>query len=483
MRPLLLLFLFSLSTVPAQDANPADPFVKTKPASVNPPGPPPVVPLVPQPLARHMVLTFETYALPQEDLDALHGDGLAAKALYERVRQFAGEGKAVLESIIAMPTKSGSRATVESVDEVLYPTEFDPAKPGRPFGFPTAYEVRSTGQRLEVDPVLNEDETVADLNLAPDFTRLAGFREIKADPNAGGEVQPLFTTRKVTTALTCRVGVPTLLSTLSAPHATGIAAADGDGKVSVTFALVRMSSPAEMVPPKSADGDGDKVGNLRMVFRFYSMPRDKARDLLETTTDAEKLHALVRAMPAGDWKQERLLTLHTRSGQRATLEEMAENIYGTEMQPSEPPRVHEKKTEPAATAPAPGQPAPAPAPVEPPVYTSAKDLLPATFTAFDMRPLGWRIEVDPVLGADGLTVDVNLAPEHVEFRGNLEDHPLLARYPQMPVFATQKINTAITAISGRQCFLGTFNAPRDTGVNGRKDDGRAWFAFLKVTVE
>jgi hypothetical protein len=278
-----------------------------------------VVPLVPQPLARHMVLTFETYALPQSDLDALHGDGLAAKPLYERVRQFVGEGKAVLESVIAMPTRSGIRATVESVDEVIYPTEFDPAQPGRPFAFPTTYEMRPTGQRIEVDPVLNEDETMADLNIAPDFTRLAGFRENKADPSAGGEIQPLFATRKVTTSVTCRVGVPTLLSTLSAPHATGIAEADGDGKVSVTFALVRMSSPAEMMPPPTADGDSDKVGNLRMVFRFYSMPRDKARDLLETTTDAEKLHALVRAMPAADWKQERILTTPRGVGVRVSL--------------------------------------------------------------------------------------------------------------------------------------------------------------------
>lgn len=470
----LLALLFLLAPLQAQDG---------KPASVNPPGPPPVVPLVPQPLARHMVLTFETYALPQEGLDALHGDGLAAKPFYERVRQFVTDGKATLENVIAIPAKSGNRATIESVDEVLYPTEFDPAKPGRPFGFPTAYEMRSTGQRVEVDPVLNEDETMADLNLAPDFTRLAGFRELKADPNAGGEIQPLFGTRKVTTALTCRLGVPTLLSTLSTPRGTGIAEADGDGKVSVTFALVRMSSPAEMMPPKTADGDGDKAGNLRMVFRFYSMPRDKARDLLESTTDADKLHELVRAMPAADWKQERIITLHTRSGQRATIEEMAENIYGTEMQPSEPPRVREKKTVPAAPTPAPGQPSPPPTPTEPPVYTSAKDLLPATFTAFEMRPTGWRIEVDPVLGADGMTVDLNLAPEHTEFRGLLEGHPLLARYPQMPVFAMQKVTTAVTATSGRQCFLGTFNAPRDTGVNGRKDDGRAWFAFVKVTVE
>ena len=81
---------------------------------------------------------------------------------------------------------------------------------------------------------------------AKGWTRVISYLlENKADPNAGGEIQPIFATRRVTTALTCRVGVPTLLSTLSAPHATGIAEADGDGKVSVTFAHLMVPSTRE----------------------------------------------------------------------------------------------------------------------------------------------------------------------------------------------------------------------------------------------
>jgi hypothetical protein len=118
----------------------------------------------------------------------------------------------------------------------------------------------------------------------------------------------------------------------------------------------------------------------------------------------------------------------------------------------------------------------------PPVYDTAKEALPASFVAFEMRPVGWRIEVDPVVSLGGI-VDLNLVIEHTMHRGNLEGPPLLARYPHMPVFATQKITTAITTRLGQQGFLGTLNAPRDTGANGRKDDGRAWFAFVQVTME
>jgi hypothetical protein len=88
-----------------------------------------------------------------------------------------------------------------------------------------------------------------------------------------------------------------------------------------------------------------------------------------------------------------------------------------------------------------------------------------------------------VLSPGEVHVDLNLAPSRSEYRGPLQGHPLLARYPEWPIFGTQKVTTAVTAVLGRQCFLGTFNTPRETGVNGRKDDGRTWFAFVKVTVE
>jgi hypothetical protein len=76
-----------------------------------------------------------------------------------------------------------------------------------------------------------------------------------------------------------------------------------------------------------------------------------------------------------------------------------------------------------------------------------------------------------------------VAPERTEFRGMVKGHPLLERYPEQPVFATQKLTTVVTAAVGRQCFLGTMSEPQDSGVNGRKGDGRTWLAFLKVMLE
>ena len=40
-----------------------------------------------------------------------------------------------------------------------------------------------------------------------------------------------------------------------------------------------------------------------------------------------------------------------------------------------------------------------------------------TPTAFETRNVGVALEVDPVVGADGFPIDLNIAPEIVEFEG------------------------------------------------------------------
>jgi hypothetical protein len=422
----------------------------------------------------HMIFTFESYSLPQEELDAIHDQTPKAPLFYERVRRLADDGKARLEMLLSLPTRSGQRATVESVDEVIYPTEFVPPVPGRDFGFPKAYEMMQVGERMELDPVLGPDGQWVDVNMGPDFVRLAGFVLQKSDQHAGGELQPLFTSHDCTTALTIRAGVPTFVGTVSRAQGSGVAEADGEaGKVEVMFITIRLSSAGVRLLP-SKDRDPKMPVNLRTVYRFYSMPRATARDLLAKAASDVQLHAMVCALPATERKLEHLATLQTRSGQRALVEESVHYNHGIEIEVPKPARVQD---DPPAK-PVAGTPHVEPAP---PVYVGP--LCPGAFTKFEMRPLGWRIELDPVIGPSGQEIDINLALERTELRGKLEGHPLLARYPEQPVLATQKITTAVSMVAGRQCFLGTFSTPRDTGVNGRKDDGRTWFAFVKATLE
>jgi general secretion pathway protein D len=86
---------------------------------------------------------------------------------------------------------------------------------------------------------------------------------------------------------------------------------------------------------------------------------------------------------------------------------------------------------------------------------------PATPTAFEVRNTGVTLEVEPVIGPDGYSIDLDLRPEIVEFEGfinygspitalgtDLLGNPIQVVVTEnrieMPVFATRKVTTAVT---------------------------------------
>ncbi|MDZ4289993.1 MAG: type II and III secretion system protein, partial [Prosthecobacter sp.] len=142
----------------------------------------------------------------------------------------------------------------------------------------------------------------------------------------------------------------------------------------------------------------------------------------------------------------------TKGGQRATIEVIREFIYPTEFDPPQIP------TNVGAAVGGLGGGA------------SSVPVTPTTPTAFEMRPVGVRMEVDPVIGADGLTIDLNLAPEVTEFDGFINyGSPIYqvtttAGIPSrieltpniinQPVFSTRKVQTAVTVWDGQTVALG-----------------------------
>src|SRR5207237_2853822 len=49
--------------------------------------------------------------------------------------------------------------------------------------------------------------------------------------------------------------------------------------------------------------------------------------------------------------------------------------------------------------------------------SSSVPITPTTPTAFETRNTGVTLEVEPVVGPDGITIDLNLVPQVVEFEG------------------------------------------------------------------
>ena len=145
-----------------------------------------------------------------------------------------------------------------------------------------------------------------------------------------------------------------------------------------------------------------------------------------------------------------------RSGNRAKIEVIREFIYPTEYDPPEIPNTFGGTTGlvgGGATA------------------SGGFPVTPATPTAFEVRNTGVTLEVDPVLGADNFTIDLNLAPEVVEFDGfinygspitttavnglgQIQNVVITENRIEMPVFNTRKVTTQVTIWDGQTVALG-----------------------------
>jgi beta-lactamase regulating signal transducer with metallopeptidase domain len=125
----------------------------------------------------------------------------------------------------------------------------------------------------------------------------------------------------------------------------------------------------------------------------------------------------------------RMPSVTTRSGQRATLEVVREFIYPTEYEKEKPAKEGDK----AGYAP----------------------------VAFEAKPLGFRLEMEPVIGPDGYTIDLNLTPQLPGFTGWVE--PVLADGAKIkqPTFGSNTVTTSVSIWDGQTVAFGgeAFVAP------------------------
>ena len=154
----------------------------------------------------------------------------------------------------------------------------------------------------------------------------------------------------------------------------------------------------------------------------------------------------------------------TKSGQRAVIEIVREFRYPQTFTPAQIPQLT------STTAGVIGS-------VQTPVVVA-----PSTPTDFTTRNTGVTLEVEPVVGTDGLTIDLNLVPQVVEFEGFInygspifaEAQPTTSLNPitgitslltspqvlltenviNQPIFSTRKVNTSVTVQDGQTVVLG-----------------------------
>ncbi|MHA3770771.1 hypothetical protein ACXR0O_04455 [Verrucomicrobiota bacterium sgz303538] len=211
-------------------------------------------------------LHLDTFSLPINAAFALLREFPTDGGRYDQLVKLAEQGKAKIERIIVLRTKSGQRALIESIHELRYPTQYKvtdsasgadtkartPASPQSVY--PQGFETRNVGDTFEVEPVISADKTTIDLNLVPQTVLYLGDRDL---PNYSGFQQPIFQTQKTSTSARVRVGHPFLLSTPSTPSGASLTKDQSDQRIWFPFITAHLvddtgepaDRPAETVAP------------------------------------------------------------------------------------------------------------------------------------------------------------------------------------------------------------------------------------------
>lgn len=246
------------------------------------------------------------------------------------------------------------------------------------------------------------------------------------------------------------------------------------------------------VPDPWAPGESsgsDRSVNISIRYETFSLSLvDAAALQREKPGDTELYTKLIAMVARKEAKQESLIIVRSRSGQKSTVESISEQMYPTEFETPKypeaigasflPRKAHE---EPKAE----GTPPPKPSVVipdtaalasPPPVSDLAGLGTPATPTSFETRNVGDTLEVEPTLSDNGQAIDLRLVPDRVYRAGTSVAGQGLSR-TEMPEFESQRLNTSVTLQTGKTFLLGTVNRPPVSKVDA--DSGnRIWFAFV-----
>ncbi len=123
---------------------------------------------------------------------------------------------------------SGRKTRLQNVRELRYPSEFETSKSGVKGLYPTTFAAKNVGFQLELEPKIGPDGFTIDLMVSPRIDEFRGFIDttkvqegtppeemeelLKAPKEKGAALQPVFSSRKVTTSVTLYSGQTLLMS-------------------------------------------------------------------------------------------------------------------------------------------------------------------------------------------------------------------------------------------------------------------------------
>lgn len=199
---------------------------------------------------------YEIFSLPLNEAAQLLRSGKTDSLIYKHLLE-----KGEQEALVVVRKRSGEKATSESIQEYIYPTEYDSTKipnsvevqlgskkdeesgnaksdnheVGKPESAnaeklskksdsglldaivapatPTAFQTRNTGRTLEVELTVGERRRIGDLRISQELVYFVG--NVTAGQGASKTTMPLFETQRLQTAATVQIGVPYLIGTMN----------------------------------------------------------------------------------------------------------------------------------------------------------------------------------------------------------------------------------------------------------------------------
>lgn len=151
----------------------------------------------------------------------------------------------------------------------------------------------------------------------------------------------------------------------------------------------------------------------------------------------------------------------TKSGQKATVEVVREFIYPSEFEPAKQ-------------------------------LGKDQPVIPTTPTAFEMRPVGVRMELNPTLLEDG-SIDLTLTPEVTSFEGFMDYGKSIEKSGtvftenqiRQPIFHSLKTTTTVTMQPGQSIVFGGLGSPESAPLTDRlpKTKDLIFFIVQATTVD
>jgi len=149
----------------------------------------------------------------------------------------------------------------------------------------------------------------------------------------------------------------------------------------------------------------------------------------------------------------------TKSGQKAVIEIIREFIYPTQFQPPQIPSTFGNQGTSVISATGGGS-----------STGGAFPVTPTTPTSFEKRNTGVTLDVEPIIGPDGYTIDLTLSPQVVDFDGFINYGSPIATVStnlgistrtvltdnviNQPIFSVRKVTTSVSVYDGSTVILG-----------------------------